>query len=142
MTTPLKYPPAPATLEVDPWTAPFWEATRRRELVVCACGDCGERRMPPGPFCPRCQSQSVRWERLPGTGTLYTYTIIRRAALKAHSEHVPYAPAVVALDGAPGIRFISAIVDCAAEALAIDAPVRVVWQERADGLATPFFTIG
>jgi uncharacterized OB-fold protein len=140
VTTPLKHPPAPEAVVVDPWTAPYWEATRRRELTVCRCGDCGEPRLPPGPFCPRCQSQAVRWERLPGTGSLYTYTVIRRGALPAHAASVPYAPAVIALDGVAGVRIISAVVDCDDTALAVGMPVRVVWHELADGNLTPFFT--
>lgn len=133
-------PPLPETLAVDPWTAPFWEAARRRELVVCRCAACGERRMPPGPFCARCQSQAVGWEPLPGTGRVYTYTVIRRAAVAAHAGHVPYAPAVIELDGAPGIRCISAVVDCDDALLAVGLPVRVVWHALADGHLTPYFT--
>ncbi|MBM4238092.1 MAG: hypothetical protein FJ154_01005 [Gammaproteobacteria bacterium] len=136
----LSRPPLPKSLSVDIWTAPFWEAAQRYELVVCRCVVCGRRRMPPSPFCPNCQSQTILWDVLPGTGRVYSYTIVYQPAIAANAAPVPYAPAVIALDGAPGIRCISAIVDCDETRLVIDMPVRVVWQALADGHLTAFFT--
>jgi len=40
--------PAPAITED---TRPFWDACRRRELVVQRCADCGSFRHPPAPVC-------------------------------------------------------------------------------------------
>lgn len=137
----LHRPPGPDAIATDRWTAPFWSAARDGRLVVCACARCGTQRMPPGPFCPRCASQEIDWRPLPGTGRVYSYTIVRRAVTPAMEGHLPYAPAVIALDGADGVRLVSAVVDTPVAALAIDAPVALVWHRLASGDAVPYFRV-
>src|SRR5690348_5973084 len=100
--TRLNVPPHPESLAEDRWTAPFWAATRQRRIIVCECADCLTLRMPPGPFCPQCQSQSVRWREVPGSGGIFTFTVVQRAIDPKEERRLPYAPAVVSLDGAPG----------------------------------------
>ena len=58
--------------------------------------------MPPSPFCPVCRSQGLAWVDLPGTGTVYTFTVVRHAVLPIVREHVPYVIAVVELDPVEG----------------------------------------
>ena len=137
----LRLPPHPNRLAEDRSTAPFWEAARERRLVVCECATCHALRMPPGPFCPNCQSQSVQWRGVPGTGSVYSYTIVRRALTPESAKGIPYAPAVIALDDAPGIRLVSAVVGCAPEKVGIDARVRPLWHALPDGHVVAYFTL-
>lgn len=134
-------PEALFTLVTDRWTAPFWEAARSCRLTACRCAVCGAFRMPPTPFCPDCRSQAVQWPDLPGTGTLFSYTVVRRAISPEMEGHLPYVPALVDLDGAPGARLITNITGCALEDLRIGARVAVKWRERSDGIVLPDFAL-
>ena len=46
-------------ITTNPDTEPFWEAAKAHRLTACQCGDCGQYRMPPSPYCPNCQSTST-----------------------------------------------------------------------------------
>jgi uncharacterized OB-fold protein len=137
----LRLPPCPGSILTDRWSEPFWKAARQRRLVVCACTECGLLRMPPSPFCPNCQSQEITWREIPGTGRLYSYTIVHRSVIPGAEGNLPYAPAVVELDGAPSVRLVSAVVDAKAEDLRIDAPVEVCWHALTSGSVVPYFRL-
>jgi uncharacterized protein len=132
-------PASLAELHADAWTAPFWEAAARHQLTCARCADCGEFRMPPSPFCYRCRSQRLEWPALPGTGTVYTFTIVRHAVIPDTRSAVPYVLAVIELDGAPGCRLVANVVDAAPEDVTIGLPVRVRWDDVASGVTIPRF---
>ncbi len=124
----------------DRFTQPFWDAAGERRLVAPRCGLCGRFRMPPTPFCPHCQSQELDWVTLSGTGSVYSYTIVTRAIMPDMEASLPYVPAVIALEDAGGFRLISNVVETPLAAIAIDMPVRVVWDDI-DGITVPRFTL-
>lgn len=137
-----KTPPAALfTLVVDQWTEPFWDACREHRLVVARCADCGVPRVPPGPFCPSCRSQRIDWQELPGTGVVYSYTIVSRSLTPEMDDSIPYAPAVIDLDGADGKRLISCIVDAPLASLRVGARVQVCWEDRSDDVSVPRFVL-
>lgn len=134
----------PATMTdpfADDLTKPFWDAALEERLVVPRCAKCGTFRLPPGPFCFVCRHQSVDWVELPGTGTIYTFTVVRHPLAPHFAEVVPYVTAVVELDGATGAgsRMIVNVVDCDPDRVAIGDPVRIVWDRVSDTLALPRF---
>jgi uncharacterized OB-fold protein len=125
----------------DDYTQPFWDAALEGRLVAPRCKECGTFRLPPGPFCFVCQHQEVDWIELPGTGTIYTYTVVRHALSPQLAEVVPYVTAVIELDGATGAgsRMIANVVDCDPESVAIGDRVRIAWDRVSDTLALPRF---
>ena len=56
----------------------------------------------PGAVCPRCRSVESQWSALPGTGTVFTFTVVRQAFIPALTETIPYVVAALDLDGAGG----------------------------------------
>lgn len=137
-----KAPPAQLfRLVVDQWTQPFWDACREHRLVFPRCADCAIMRFPPGPFCPGCQSQRVEWTDLPGTGVIYSYTVVLRSITPEMDDSIPYAPAVIELDGAEGQRLISCVVDARLDRIRVGALVRVGWEDRSDGVTVPRFVL-
>ena len=118
----------------DDWTQGFWDAAANEELVATKCSQCGTFRMPPGRFCRNCSSQEFTWESLPGTGTVFTSTVVRS------DPSGPYAPAAIDADGAPGMRFISAVVDCDVDQVEPGMKVRVVFEKVNDKLTIPYWT--
>jgi hypothetical protein len=111
-------PPLPRP---DALTEAFWDACRRRELVVSCCADCGHLFLPPGPCCPRCWSPGVTPRPVSGEGHVYSFCVYRRSYHPAFPA--PYVVALVQL--AEGPRMISNVVGCAPEAVHVDMPVRV-----------------
>ena len=120
-------------------TAGWWEACTAHRLVVQRCTRCGATRHPPGPVCPACRSTSSEWAPLPGTGTVYTLTVVRQAFLPALADRVPYVVAAIEPDGGGGARMVSNVVDCDPEAVSIGMAVEVVWEDMGPELALPRF---
>jgi uncharacterized protein len=119
-----------------PETAHFWEGTRGRELRLQRCNECGEAYFPPRPFCPRCWARDVAVFRASGKGRLYSYVIHHRPA---PGFTPPYAIAVVELEEGP--RMMTNIVGCpqTPEALLLDMPVEVVFEQIDAEITLPLF---
>ncbi len=133
------FPPGLTELTPDKWTAPFWDAAREHRLVAPQCRQCLTFRMPPTPFCPNCRAQDVEWVQLSGRGSVYTFTVAHHPVVPELKDSVPYVIAVVSLEGAGDARLITNIVGCSPEAVQVDAPVQVVWDDRPDGSTIPRF---
>ena len=65
----------------DAVTQPFWDAALQDRLVVPRCVHCGTFVLTPQPFCFNCRGQGSDWVELPGTGTIYTFTVVRHPLL-------------------------------------------------------------
>jgi uncharacterized OB-fold protein len=129
------------TLATNVWTAPYWEAAARGELVAASCEACGHARMPPTPFCPRCHHQGIHWVRLSGLATVYSYTVVERAIIPGMEEHLPYVPAVVEPDDLPGVRLVSNLVGMELTELRVGLPVRLTWHHTAQGIGLTQFRL-
>lgn len=103
----------------DACARPIWEAAARGEVAVPQCGCCGHKWMQPSPFCPTCQSADVHYAVLSGRGTLYSFTVLAHPA----GDGAGYAPAIVELDDAPGVRLISNVVEADSAELTIGMPL-------------------
>jgi hypothetical protein len=125
----------------DPTTQPFWDAAKEDRLVVPRCTHCGTFRLPPSPYCFSCQQQGVEWEELPGTGRIFTFTIVRHPLHPDLAEVCPYASGAVELDGTQGAgaRMLVNIIDCDPDELKIGDAVEIVWEHVNDEMSTPRF---
>ena len=128
--------PAP---QPSPDELPFWEACRRRELRIQRCADCATFRHPPVPVCAHCRSRRIEWAAVPGTGTVFSYTIAAHPTHPALRGHAPYNVAVVLLDEAGDVRLVSNVMGIANDDLAIGLRVRLEWDPIADGQNLPRF---
>ncbi len=79
--------PAPV---VSAETQAFWDAARERRFVVPTCRACGKAHWYPRAICPFCDSAKLEWRGASGKGTIYTFSVMRRAK-------EPYAIAYVTL---------------------------------------------
>jgi uncharacterized OB-fold protein len=119
----------------EPTAAEFWAGAARGELLVQACGSCGRRRHPPRPMCPHCRSTDVTWERMSGTGRVWSFVVPHPPLLPAYSPYAPYNVIVVALDDDPKIRLVGNLVASAdgdineidPHTIEVGEPVRVVF---------------
>jgi uncharacterized OB-fold protein len=122
-------------------TEPFWEAARNDRLIAPRCRVCGTFRLPPAPLCWVCHTQDVDWIELPGTGTVYTFTVVRHPLHPDLAAVCPYVSGVVELDGTQGAgaRMVVNIVDCDPDDMKIGTRVRVEFEHSGDELSTPRF---
>jgi uncharacterized OB-fold protein len=133
-----KVPPGSLiVLAPDAWTLPYWEAAAEHRLVVPRCTGCGTFRLPPSPFCWKCQSQSVDWVEQPGRGTVYSFTVVWHPVLPDMADAVPYVPAVVSLPDAGGVRVVGSMVDVRPSEVHIGLDVELVWRDVRQGTSVP-----
>lgn len=113
-----------------PLAAPFWEALRKEELKLQRCADCERYNHPPKIICPKCHGKRFRWEAVAPRGTVYSYTIVHRAPVPAFREEVPYAVALVDIDGT-GVRLLASL-EVPHDDIRIGMPVEVAFDKVAD----------
>ncbi len=120
--------------ETHPEHLEFWQAAAEGKLLIKQCDSCGEYHYYPREHCPYCMSNKTTWKEAKGTGSIYTYSVMRKG--------VPYAIAFVTLDEGP--RMMTNIVDCDLDAVHIDQIVKVVFKQSGDhdnpGSFIPCFT--
>jgi uncharacterized OB-fold protein len=120
--------PAP---ESSPETKAFWEGAAQGKLLIKKCRACGQTHYYPRALCPFCFSDATEWQAAAGTGTLYSYSVMRRA-------EVPYAIAYVTLDEGP--TMMTNLVDCDFDALRIGQRVKLTFTPTDGGPPVPTFT--
>jgi len=119
----------PAPVETQE-TAPFWTAAREGRFLIPACRDCGKSHWYPRAICPFCFSDQIEWRDATGGGTVYAFSVMRRAP-------EPYAVAYVTLDEGP--TMLTNLVDCDLDGLAIGQRARLVWTPTEGGAPVPTF---
>jgi uncharacterized protein len=108
--------PRPTTVSM-----PFWDAAKRHELQIQCCGACQAQIFYPREVCPECLSSDLKWIKVSGKGTVYSYTIAQAPTHPAFAEDVPYIVAIVEL--AEGPHITTNITGCTPEAACIGMPV-------------------
>lgn len=121
----------------SPETTPFWEATRRQELVLQWCTTCEKPIFFPRVACPHCLGDDLEWRPAAGTGRVYAVSVQHKPGNPLMADRVPYAVAMVELD--EGVRMMTNIVGCEPDDVTVDMPVRVTWEELSDGRHLPLF---
>jgi uncharacterized OB-fold protein len=122
-----KIPPPP----LNPGDEPFFDAAAQGKVMIKRCAACGEFHFYPRPLCPFCFSDRTEWVEAQGTGTVYTFSVTRRAG------PIPYAIAYVTLD--EGVSMMTNIVDCDLDTIRIGQRVRVVFKPTDGGPPVPMF---
>lgn len=113
------------------FSAPFWEATREKRLVIQY-----DRVADKYQFYPRPTSiftgrrGTLEWREVSGRGALFSYTIVRRAR-PPFRDREPYVVAMVTLD--EGVNVMSNIIGCVEEDLAAGLRVKPYWHPLPDG---------
>jgi uncharacterized protein len=111
---------------------PFFDAAAQGKLLVKFCAACAEYHHYPRAICPHCFSDRTEWREAKGTGTIYTWSVLRRGV------PTPYCLAYVTLD--EGVSMITNIVDCDLDAVRIGQKVRVVFKPTDGGPPVPMFS--
>jgi len=117
-------------------TAEFWNATAEGRLLLRHCNACAAAIWYPRPICPFCHSDDTEWRESSGRGSIYSFTIVRRATAE-FADAVPYVLAYVELQEGP--RLLTNVVECDLEELFVGQEVEVVFHKTSSTMALPRF---
>lgn len=113
----------------DAALAPYHAALAEGRLLIKRCAECGKPHYYPRPYCPFCLSDKTGWEQASGAGTVYSWSVERRA-------QPPYVIAFVTL--AEGPTILTNLVDTDPDSVTIGQAVTLVLEER-EGAVVPLF---
>ena len=116
---------------LNPGDQPYFDAAAEGKLMLKKCSACGEFHHYPRSLCPFCFSDRTQWKQASGRGTIYSYSVMRRA-------DVPYVIAYVTMEEGPAM--MSNIVDCDPDTLRIGQAVKVTFRTTEGGPPLPMFT--
>ncbi len=127
--------------EVPKWLVPrptpddreFWEGAGRGELRLQRCSTCGLHQHYARMLCSHCGATTLEWVTASGTGTVYSYTVIRQNGVPPFNERLPFVVATVDLDES-GARMIAAMPNVTPEAARVGLRVRADFRPAGDGL--------
>ena len=129
--------PLPNLQELD--TRAFWEATSKEKLTYQRCNDFDTVIFYPRRHCMNCLGNSLTWHTATGTGSVYTYSVVRLSYHPFFRQRVPYVVAWIDLDEGPRLLTeLKGVVD--PDNLKIGQRVKVAW-EMHEELAVPLFTL-
>ena len=80
---------------------PYWNAAREGRLVIRKCRSCNTLHFMPRHLCPSCWSDDLEWIDSKGTGSVHSFTVVRRAPMAAFAPRAPYVVALIDLDEGP-----------------------------------------
>jgi hypothetical protein len=92
---------------------------------------------PPSPVCPECLSKQLAPAAVSGRARLLTWTVNHHPWIPGFEP--PYLIAIVEVEEQRGLRVTTNLVNCTPEELRMDLPVRVLFEERDDGVFLPLF---
>ena len=114
-----------------PETETFWQGMRDGKFLLRHCTACGKAHWYPRALCPFCFGDT-EWREASGAGTIYSYSVMRRAP-------EPYAIAYVTLEEGP--TMLTNIVGCDFDTLRIGQGVKLLPTRTKDGPPVPTFTL-
>lgn len=113
-----------------PISAPFWEGTREKKLMIQYCRDTGQYQFFPRPVSVFTGSNNLEWREVSGSGEVFSFTIAR-VGRGGFADAVPFIVATVLLD--EGVTILSNIVDCDIDQVEIGMKVKPAWAPLEDG---------
>lgn len=116
---------------------PFWDGTKRHELLLQKCNDCGHVWFPPSQRCPKCLSTEYEWSKASGRGKVWSWIVMWQRYFPAFEADIPYNVAYVELEEGP--RLMTNIVGCDNDAIHCDMAVEVVFEDVTSEISLPKF---
>ncbi len=126
-TKPLPIPGGLHGTTLGDFTKPFWEATKRHELVIQRCRMCDVFFFYPRELCPTCLSDNLEWAPVSGRGRVHAFTIVYQPNDPRFNAEAPYVYAVIQLD--EGARMISNVIGIEPHDVEVDMPVVAVFED-------------
>ena len=122
---------------VTPENEHFWTGGKDGRLQFLHCGACDHYVHPPSPRCPVCLGEKLAVRAVSGRARLHTWTENHQPWIPGFDP--PYLIAIVEIAEQPSLRLTTNLVHCAVGEVEIGMPLRVVFEERDDGIFLPLF---
>jgi uncharacterized protein len=123
--------PMPEPIET---TAEFWAGLRNHKVRLQYSPSSDAYVFYPRVLAPRTLADDLEWREVSGEGTVYTFTLARRAVAPAWDDEVLHIPAVVEFDQGP--RISTELVNVEPTAVRIGMRVKPFFVDSDDGGAT------
>jgi uncharacterized OB-fold protein len=120
-----------------PESKPYWEAAKQHRLELPRCNACGKFWFPPSASCPHCLAADFAFEPVSGRGKVFSFVTFHRVYHPAFEQEVPYVVALVELEEGP--RLLTNIVGVSPDKVSCEMPVKVIFDDVAEGVAVPKF---
>jgi hypothetical protein len=111
---------------IDSDTRPFWEATKRGELLIQHCPQCDAYQFYPRIVCKNCLSD-VEWVVAKGTGSVYSFSVVHKVFNPEFKDKVPFIVALIELDEGP--RMMTNLIGVPFESVKIGMRVKADYSE-------------
>jgi uncharacterized protein len=121
---------------IDSDTRPYWEATKKEELLIQYCPKCEQYQFYPRILCKNCLSD-VEWVKANGTGFVYSYSVIHRVFNPEFQDKVPFIVALIELDEGP--RLMTNLIDIDPQQVKTGLKVKVDFRETIGEYKLPKF---
>lgn len=121
--------PAPRP-SLDGLDAPYWEATRRHELLVQRCTACGTWQWGPEWICHACRSFDLAWTAIEGRGRIYSWERVWHPVHPALKDACPYLVVLVELPDAGNVRMVGNLLGDPMQQVPIGAEVEAVFEDH------------
>lgn len=118
-----------------PESAPYWEGAKQGKFLLQRCINCAKVRHYPRIICDHCYSSKVEWIEASGHGKIHSWTIAHHAFHPAFAAEVPYV--LVTVDLEEGVRSLGRLQKDSS--IWLDMPVRVTFEQTAEGTPLPVF---
>ncbi len=124
----------------DPVSAFYWDSAKEGRLTVQGFEGTDILQHPPSPVpeVPGGGDGKPIAVEVSGRGTLFAFTILRQPFHPGFLDAMPLIIGLTELDGAPGVRILTNIVDAEPDELRCGLPMEVVFERRGE-FALPQF---
>jgi hypothetical protein len=113
----------------DELDQPFYDALNEDRLLIQYCKTDDRFQYPPASACGQCgKAENLEWRQVEGNGHIYSYGVIYDSPIASLQADQPYNCAVISLDEAPGVNFMSHLPGTPPDEVPMDAPVKLVFQ--------------
>ncbi len=96
----------------------YFSSLAQGRFLIQRCASCGAHQFFPRVLCMHCGSTELEWTSPAGTGTVYSYSVVRRKPEAGGDYNVAL------IDLEEGVRLMSRVDDIALDRLRIGLPVR------------------
>jgi uncharacterized OB-fold protein len=123
--------PAPHVASGHP-AAPYFDATRRSELAVQQCRDCGTFQWPPEYLCHACHSFDVGFTTVEPHAVIQSWERVWNPSTTLLATAVPYLVVCAELPHASGVRMIGNLLGDPRQDVQIGAAIEAVFEHHDD----------
>ena len=101
------------------------------------CPGCRRYHFYPRAICPHCGDAEIEWKQASGTGSVYTFAVVRQPVERAFAALVPYVIAIIELE--EGVRMLSHVTSTDPEAVRCGMEVTVEFKPYSEKVVLPTF---